>query len=131
MGSRLICTGLNRCVNNYCAKFVYNCAIPCQRMHTIGAKKDFDYQCQLSRVLYSSDIPNKCWQCNYPFKSELFCQKCKTLQQPPEQMDYFEILGVKKNYNIEIKDIQQKYRKLQSLLHPDKFGNKTPVSIYL
>lgn len=77
--------------------------------------------------MYSSESPKKCWQCNFPYKSELFCQKCKTLQEPPESLDYFDILGIKKDYNVEDKDMQRKYRALQNLLHPDRFGNKTEV----
>ncbi|XP_011298587.1 iron-sulfur cluster co-chaperone protein HscB, mitochondrial isoform X2 [Fopius arisanus] len=74
---------------------------------------------------FMRESPKKCWQCDFPYKSDLFCQKCKTLQEPPESLDYFDILGVKKNYDVQDKEMRKKYRALQNLLHPDRFGNKT------
>ncbi|KAF7993419.1 hypothetical protein HCN44_010005 [Aphidius gifuensis] len=96
-------------------------------MHLISCKKnDFLITKTIQKIsLYSSETPNKCWQCDYPYKSELFCQKCKTLQKPPENLDYFEILGVKKNYDIESKELHKKYTQLQNILHPDRFGRRT------
>lgn len=101
----------------------------CQQMHSICSKKnDFLITKSIQKLsLYSSETPNKCWQCDYPYKSELFCQKCKTLQKPPENLDYFEILGVKKNYDIESKELHKKYTQLQNILHPDRFGRRTEV----
>ncbi|KZC04154.1 PREDICTED: iron-sulfur cluster co-chaperone protein HscB, mitochondrial [Dufourea novaeangliae] len=74
---------------------------------------------------YSSDSPLKCWNCNFIYKSALFCSKCKTLQEPPESLTYFDIMGIPKSYDIIIVDIQTKYKELQKLFHPDKFGNKS------
>ena len=82
---------------------------------------------QYQSQLYFSDGPQKCWQCNHPFKSELFCSKCKALQKLPKDLNYFDIIGVKKDFDIIIEDIHKKYRHLQTLLHPDKFGQKTDV----
>ncbi|KAK0078341.1 hypothetical protein PV325_002663 [Microctonus aethiopoides] len=102
------------------------CQSPNQKIHAVCAKKDVEFESKLSRVsLYSSDIPKKCWQCNFPFKSELFCQVCKTLQEPPEKLDYFKILGIDKSFNVNNKEIHDKYRQLQNILHPDRFGNKS------
>ncbi|XP_008560840.1 iron-sulfur cluster co-chaperone protein HscB [Microplitis demolitor] len=122
MGSRLV-SSLNRTVN--CARIVWS-KTNSKKIHAVCGKKDVDLEYKFSRVsLYSSGVPKKCWQCNYPFKSELFCQKCETVQEPPEQLNYFEILGVEKSFDINVTDVQTKYRKLQSKLHPDKFGNKS------
>ncbi|XP_043279686.1 iron-sulfur cluster co-chaperone protein HscB [Venturia canescens] len=77
------------------------------------------------KLLYSSDSPVKCWQCNYPFKSEFFCQKCKALQEPPEKLNYFQIIGIQESYDLDSKDLHKKYRDLQNILHPDRFNNKT------
>ncbi|XP_076667986.1 iron-sulfur cluster co-chaperone protein HscB-like protein, mitochondrial isoform X2 [Andrena cerasifolii] len=74
---------------------------------------------------YSSDSPLKCWNCNYMYKSDLFCSKCKALQEPPENLTYFDIMGIPKSYDVTLTEIQRKYKELQKLLHPDKFGNKT------
>ncbi|XP_029680160.1 iron-sulfur cluster co-chaperone protein HscB [Formica exsecta] len=81
---------------------------------------------QLSGTLcFCSDSPLKCWNCNYIYKSELFCSKCKVLQELPQNLDYFDIIGIKKNYNVVNEEIHKKYTELQKMLHPDKFGNKS------
>ena len=74
---------------------------------------------------YSSDSPLKCWNCNFMYKSDLFCSKCKALQEPPENLTYFDIMGVPKSYDVTVTEIHRKYKELQKLLHPDKFGNRT------
>ncbi|XP_003427292.1 iron-sulfur cluster co-chaperone protein HscB [Nasonia vitripennis] len=80
---------------------------------------------QNGNFLKFSDCPSKCWQCDFPHKSELFCTKCKALQKLPKDIDYFDIIGVEKTFDVVVEDIQKKYRQLQTLLHPDKFGQKS------
>ncbi|XP_011298586.1 iron-sulfur cluster co-chaperone protein HscB, mitochondrial isoform X1 [Fopius arisanus] len=123
MGLRLTNSMLNLTLNGL-TKFTRDCSR--NGIHAVCARRDSDLGLKLSRVsLYSSESPKKCWQCDFPYKSDLFCQKCKTLQEPPESLDYFDILGVKKNYDVQDKEMRKKYRALQNLLHPDRFGNKT------
>ncbi|KAJ8679275.1 hypothetical protein QAD02_015062 [Eretmocerus hayati] len=78
-----------------------------------------------TKLVQFHDFPQKCWQCEYPHKSKLFCSKCKALQKLPENLNYFDLIGVEKDFNVSIEDVQKKYRQLQSLLHPDKFGQKS------
>ncbi|OXU28621.1 hypothetical protein TSAR_010926 [Trichomalopsis sarcophagae] len=80
---------------------------------------------QNGNFLKFSDCPSKCWQCDFPHKSELFCAKCKALQKLPKDLDYFDIIGVERTFDVVVEDIQKKYRQLQTLLHPDKFGQKS------
>ena len=63
------------------------------------------------------------------YKSDLFCAKCKALQEPPENLTYFDIMGIPKSYDLTVAEVQRKYKELQKLLHPDKFGNRTEASI--
>ncbi|XP_032662768.1 iron-sulfur cluster co-chaperone protein HscB isoform X2 [Odontomachus brunneus] len=74
---------------------------------------------------FCSDNPLKCWNCDYMYKSELFCSKCKVLLEMPQNLNYFDIMGIKKDYNVVNEEIHKKYRELQKMLHPDKFGNKS------
>lgn len=78
---------------------------------------------------FYSDNPPKCWNCDYMYKSELFCSKCKVLLEMPQNLNYFDIMGIKKDYNVVNEEIHKKYRELQKMLHPDKFGNKSEASI--
>ncbi|XP_063980371.1 iron-sulfur cluster co-chaperone protein HscB [Diachasmimorpha longicaudata] len=122
MGLRLTSSVLNLTLKNL-ARLA---GADCSRIHAVCGRRDIDFELKLSRVsLYCSETPKKCWQCEFPYKSELFCQKCKTLQKPPESLDYFDILGVKRDYDVADKEVQRKYRALQNLLHPDRFGYKT------
>ena len=84
----------------------------------------------LRSLRFCSDSPLKCWNCDYVYKSELFCSKCKVLQELPQNLNYFDIIGIKRDYNIVNEEIHKKYRELQKMLHPDKFGNKSEVSIH-
>lgn len=62
------------------------------------------------------------------YKSDLFCSKCKVLQEPPENLTYFDIIGISRSYDVNITEIQKKYKELQKLLHPDKYSTKSEVS---
>ncbi|KAI4498701.1 hypothetical protein M0802_006168 [Mischocyttarus mexicanus] len=42
----------------------------------------------------------------------------------PENLNYFDILGVKLDYNVNNVEVHDKYRQLQKMLHPDRFGNR-------
>ncbi|KYN20357.1 PREDICTED: iron-sulfur cluster co-chaperone protein HscB, mitochondrial [Trachymyrmex cornetzi] len=79
----------------------------------------------LRSLRFCSDSPPKCWNCDYVYKSELFCSKCKVLQELPRNLNYFDIMGIKRDYNVMNEEIHKKYRELQKILHPDKFGNKS------
>lgn len=74
---------------------------------------------------FCSDSPAKCWNCDYAYKSELFCSRCKVLQELPQDLSFFDIIGIKEDYNVVNEEIHKKYRELQKMLHPDKFGNKS------
>jgi len=96
------------------------------RIHSLSKQR-----CKVTPIVqrgwlsHQSDCPSKCWQCDFPHKSELFCSKCKALQKLPKDLNYFDIIGVKKDFDIAHDQVQQKYKQLQTLLHPDKFGQKS------
>lgn len=47
------------------------------------------------------------------------------MQELPQNLNYFDIMGIKRDYNVVNEEIHKKYRELQKMLHPDKFGNKS------
>lgn len=96
-----------------------------QQHHT---SKSISHPNFLGGLRFCSDNPPKCWNCHYVYKSELFCSKCKTLQELPDNLSYFDIIGIKKDYDVTNEEIHTKYRELQNRLHPDRFGNKSEVS---
>ncbi|XP_075216096.1 iron-sulfur cluster co-chaperone protein HscB-like protein, mitochondrial [Lycorma delicatula] len=65
-----------------------------------------------------------CWNCGVTV-SNLFCNNCNSLQKVNEKNNYFELLGLNITYDLKLAELAKKYRQLQSVLHPDKFSNKT------
>lgn len=103
-----------------------------QNLHLYYVDKNYISPLILTNVSqYSSDSLSKCWNCNFVYKSDLFCSKCKVLQEPPENLTYFDIIGVPKSYDVNVTEIQKKYKELQKLLHPDKFGTKSEVRLII
>lgn len=67
----------------------------------------------------------KCWKCEEDVQnSDLFCSKCKFIQKPSDTKNYFNVFNLEQNFDVNIKKLRDSYRKMQSLLHPDKFSIK-------
>ncbi|XP_018565409.1 uncharacterized protein LOC108906586 [Anoplophora glabripennis] len=67
-----------------------------------------------------------CWKCGKERKnSQVFCETCNAVQAPLEKDNYFKVFGLEENFDIDQQYLKNKFRKLQSMLHPDKFSNKT------
>ncbi|XP_075070795.1 iron-sulfur cluster co-chaperone protein HscB isoform X2 [Mixophyes fleayi] len=78
------------------------------------------------RTLCVSPQSLLCWSCQAVVsRSELFCPSCSSLQPLDEAKDFFQILGCDRSFNIDIQELQKKYRNLQRLLHPDYFSQKS------
>lgn len=71
----------------------------------------------------------KCWKCGIEKKgvTDLFCESCHTIQNPHEKNNYFKVFNLDVTYDVNQKNLTNSYRKMQSVLHPDKFSNKYVV----
>ena len=67
-----------------------------------------------------------CWQCHEPTQSAV-CVGCGSIQPPPPAPDPFEILGLQRRYFIETSQIEQAWRAISRLVHPDRFAGKPAV----
>lgn len=79
-------------------------------------------------VLISRKYSNgeKCWNCQYMVKKlDLFCSKCNYIQVPNTDINYFELMDVTQNFEIDLPKLTKTYRDLQRHLHPDKFTTKS------
>ncbi|VVB13446.1 unnamed protein product [Arabis nemorensis] len=69
----------------------------------------------------------KCWNCG--FSSEkvafLFCDSCRSIQPVDDSVDYFQIFGLEKKYEIDDGILEGKYKDWQKKLHPDLVHNKS------
>ncbi|GLT38517.1 hypothetical protein SLA2020_127610 [Shorea laevis] len=73
------------------------------------------------------DAANRCWACDAaagtaPF---LFCDSCRTIQPVDFSVDYFQIFGLERKYDIEVDSLEGKYKGWQKKLHPDLVHSKS------
>jgi len=79
----------------------------------------------LQRTMCTIKSDNKiCWSCKKKIGEELFfCDICKIIQPPLTELSYFEVFGCAETYVLDAKSLTNRYRELQSMIHPDKFSN--------
>lgn len=91
-----------------------------------------------------------CWNCQEALSGDLCiqytCLKCNSLLTIPQQcvstcsielkrvtwityidylpQDYFQLFGLEKRFTVNLIELQRRFRAVQNVLHPDKFGNK-------
>ncbi|KAK7268139.1 hypothetical protein RIF29_20826 [Crotalaria pallida] len=73
---------------------------------------------------------SRCWNCHAsPAASEtvpfLFCESCRCIQAVDDSIDYFQIFGLEKKYDIGDKNLEGKYKEWQKKLHPDLVHSKS------
>lgn len=77
----------------------------------------------------SSDVSsnNRCWNCKSPPKTTPFlaCDSCRSVQPLDSSVDYFQIFGLEKKYDIEDINLEGKYKGWQKKLHPDLVHSKS------
>lgn len=76
----------------------------------------------------------KCWNCQtiLDIRPCLFCKSCSIIQSPEDQnLNYFELFNINVQYDIDTAILTSNFRKLQNLMHPDRFSNKTEVNFVL
>ena len=56
-----------------------------------------------------------------------FCPQCTKILTLGRQGDYFSYLGVPRKLNLDIADLERKFRSLSRHFHPDYFYNATPA----
>lgn len=83
---------------------------------------------------YANFSSFQCWNCQTTVNATpcLFCKDCSLIQSPEKQnFNYFELFDISDQYDIDIEQLTSNFRKLQNLMHPDKFTNKTEVNFIL
>lgn len=79
---------------------------------------------------YSSTNSKLCWKCRSPSQGKVFCPNCSILQPLDTSLNYFEILGIKKSFQLDKSQLIKIYRDMQNIFHPDKFSIKSEVRLY-
>ena len=63
-----------------------------------------------------------CQKCESPLISRLFCLSCNAFQTVPPEIDNFEVLGFPVCFEINSEDLEERYKRLSLVLHPDFFA---------
>jgi molecular chaperone HscB len=68
----------------------------------------------------TSTPPLRCTECENPMESPVACSNCGALGQlPADTFDSFELFGIKRQYDLDLKVLHHKYLCLSRVIHPD------------
>lgn len=74
----------------------------------------------------SSMTESACWNCKEKGrKNHMLCLSCGFLQDVDMEINYFHLLNLSNKFSLEPQELTRRFRQLQTLVHPDKFSNKT------
>lgn len=92
--------------------------------------------CAEKCIVENPDDRFKCWKCgveNCAARSSFqFCEKlgCGAIQPLAEKMDFFDVMNIEHDFDINEKDLKVNYHKNQVKVHPDSYGQKSEVIFY-
>jgi molecular chaperone HscB len=67
-----------------------------------------------------------CWSCQKAAGSGVLCAACGAVQPPEPQADYFRVFGIPCAFAVDQTALEQRYKELTKLLHPDRFARADP-----
>jgi molecular chaperone HscB len=56
----------------------------------------------------------------------VFCPSCRKIQPVGRNEDYFSLLGLPREFTLDLPDLERRFRDLSRLLHPDRFARAEP-----
>jgi molecular chaperone HscB len=76
------------------------------------------------------DTPSTCWSCGASrAPTDALCRACGKVQPPPLAkgvVDKFAVLGFARDYDLDERELDERFRTLSRKLHPDRFARATP-----
>jgi len=82
-------------------------------------------RCMSSSKTCAETAQTLCWSCKSDLKHNddfVVCKKCNSLRLVPEKLNYFDLFGCSEHsFKVDLKALKQKHKKLQMVLHPDRF----------
>ena len=67
-------------------------------------------------------VPKKCLACDAQLTSPIVCQGCHSLYPVPKEVDYFDLLGLPRRYDIDLAEVNERFVALSRHVHPDYFS---------
>ncbi|XP_031396158.1 iron-sulfur cluster co-chaperone protein HscB homolog isoform X2 [Punica granatum] len=79
----------------------------------------------------AEDSAARCWNCGSAAQSSPFlaCNSCRSVQPVDSSVDYFQIFGLEKKYEIDGINLEGKYKDWQKKLHPDLVHTKSELKL--
>jgi molecular chaperone HscB len=68
--------------------------------------------------------PLRCQRCHSEMVWPVVCEACHTLYPPREQVDYFDLLGVSRQYDLDLEKLRSNFLALNRRIHPDFFSTE-------
>jgi molecular chaperone HscB len=64
-----------------------------------------------------------CWSCKADVSGgTVFCPSCRKIQPVGRGEDYFSLLGLAREFQIDVSDLERRFRERSRVLHPDRFA---------
>ncbi len=68
-----------------------------------------------------------CWSCKADVsEGTVFCPSCRKIQPVGRGEDYFSLLGVQREFALDVADLERRFRERSRVLHPDRFAKAEP-----
>lgn len=67
-----------------------------------------------------------CWSCQKTAGDGVLCVHCKAVQSPDPKADYFRVFGIPTEFAVNAAELEQRYKELTKVLHPDRFARADP-----
>jgi molecular chaperone HscB len=63
-----------------------------------------------------------CWSCEKNAGDGLLCSGCGAVQPPDPTADYFRVFGLPRKFDLDLGDLEERYKELTKTVHPDRFA---------
>jgi molecular chaperone HscB len=68
-----------------------------------------------------------CWSCKSDLgEARVFCPACRKIQPVRRTEDFFSLLGLPREYALDVAELERRFRDLSRQLHPDRFARAEP-----
>ena len=68
-----------------------------------------------------------CWSCKGDVaEGTVFCPSCRKIQPVGRNEDHFSLLGLPREFALDLPELERRFRDLSRLLHPDRFARAEP-----
>lgn len=74
----------------------------------------------------TTTAPHKCLSCDAELSVPFVCEGCQTLHPIPRTVDYFELLGLPRAFDVDTRLLQERFVSLSRHVHPDFFAQAEP-----